>query len=49
MLMLDWDEDLSLGVPVVDRDHRRLIDLLNRVHLAGWDDQRRKDPGRSVI
>ena len=39
MLVLDWDEDLSLGVPVVDRDHRRLIDLLNRVHLAGWGDQ----------
>ena len=39
MLVLDWDEDLSLGVPVVDRDHRRLIDLHNRVHLAGWGDQ----------
>ena len=25
-----------LGIAVVDRDHRRLIDLMHRVHQRGW-------------
>jgi hemerythrin-like metal-binding protein len=35
---LRWEDGLSLDVPAVDRDHRALIDLLNRLHylrLAG--------------
>lgn len=36
-----WQDSLSLDVPAIDRDHKLLIDLLNRIHymeLAG-DDQ----------
>lgn len=35
-----WRENLSVGIPEIDRDHRRLIDILNRLHymaLAGDD------------
>lgn len=31
MAWLDWDEALSLGVPWVDDEHRRLIGIVNRV------------------
>jgi hemerythrin-like metal-binding domain len=36
-----WQDSLSLDVPAIDKDHKLLIDLLNRIHymeLAG-DDQ----------
>ena len=26
-----WSEDLSVGVPALDQDHRRLIELLNEI------------------
>jgi hemerythrin-like metal-binding protein len=34
MVPLHWRDSLSLNVPVIDRDHKRLIDLLNRVHYV---------------
>ena len=41
MTTFRWRDALSLDVPAVDKDHKHLIDLLNRIHymaLAG-DDQ----------
>lgn len=29
---IDWGEGLKIGVPKMDREHRRLIDLVNRMH-----------------
>jgi hemerythrin len=42
MTLLRWRDSLSLNVPAVDQDHKRLFDLLNRVRfldLAGDDPQ----------
>ncbi len=42
MALLHWKENMSLGNPAIDGDHKRLIDLFNRLHfmaLAGDDDQ----------
>ena len=38
MTLLRWRDSLSLNVPAIDNDHKRLFDLLNRVRfldLAG--------------
>lgn len=42
MALLHWKPNLSLGNAAIDNDHKRLIDLCNRLHfmtLAGDDDQ----------
>lgn len=42
MALLHWKPNLSLGNVAIDDDHKRLIDLFNRLHfmaLAGDDDQ----------
>lgn len=42
MTLLRWRDSLALNVPVIDADHRRLFDLLNRVRfldLAGDEPQ----------
>ena len=40
MAMLQWRDDLSVGVPAIDKDHQRLIDVLNRLRrLDGVSDQ----------
>ena len=36
MTRMSWDRDLDLGISVVDRDHRRLIDLFARVQSPAW-------------
>lgn len=33
MALLHWRESFSLGIPAIDKDHRRLIDAVNRLHL----------------
>jgi hemerythrin-like metal-binding protein len=32
MAFFDWDESLSVGIALVDEDHRQLIDLVNQLH-----------------
>lgn len=32
MAIVEWTEELSVGVPSLDRDHRHLIDLLNQLY-----------------
>lgn len=42
MALLHWKPNLSLGNAAIDGDHKRLIDLFNRLHfmaLAGDDNQ----------
>src|SRR5665647_998347 len=34
MALIDWNDGLKLGVAVVDRQHKRLIGILNRLHEA---------------
>jgi hemerythrin len=33
MSVMKWTEDLSVGNPLIDEDHRNLFDLLERLHL----------------
>jgi hemerythrin len=30
--ILEWDKRFELGVEFVDQDHKRLVDLLNKIH-----------------
>ncbi|MFO1127919.1 MAG: bacteriohemerythrin [Rhodospirillales bacterium] len=41
MMPFRWRDNLSLGVPAVDKDHRHLMALLNRLHysMLGGDDR----------
>jgi hemerythrin-like metal-binding protein len=42
MALLHWKANMSLGNAAIDGDHKRLIDLFNRLHfmaLAGDDNQ----------
>jgi hemerythrin len=41
MTLLDWKDAYSVGVPELDRDHKRLIGIINRVAEA-------EEGGRSV-
>ena len=34
MAPLEWKESYSVGVPTLDDDHRRLIDIINRIDEA---------------
>ena len=34
MALIEWDNSLKLGVAVVDRQHERLIGIINRLHEA---------------
>lgn len=34
MAFLDWNESLSVGFRLMDSDHKRLIDLVNKIHEA---------------
>ena len=37
MALIEWDDSLKLGIAVVDRQHARLIDIINRLHEATTD------------
>jgi hemerythrin-like metal-binding protein len=32
--LIEWKDEFSVGVPVVDHEHRELIDLINELHDA---------------
>ncbi len=32
MVLIEWREDFSIGVPEVDHEHRELIELINATH-----------------
>jgi hemerythrin-like metal-binding protein len=34
MAFIQWDESLSVGVPVIDGEHKSLIDCVNKLHEA---------------
>lgn len=34
MALLDWQETLSVGVPTIDAEHKKLVSLLNDLHVA---------------
>jgi hemerythrin-like metal-binding protein len=34
MALIEWDDSLKLGIAVVDRQHERLIEIINRLYEA---------------
>lgn len=34
MALMDWQETLSVGVPTIDTEHKKLVSLLNDLHTA---------------
>ena len=34
MSLIEWDDSLKLGIAVVDRQHERLVELINQFHEA---------------
>ena len=34
MALIEWNDSLKLGIEVVDHQHERLIDIINRLHDA---------------
>jgi hemerythrin-like metal-binding protein len=48
MVPLRWRDSLSLDVPVIDKDHKTLIDLLNRVHYLGLSGDDRDAIGATI-
>ena len=37
--LLTWDESYSVGVPVLDQQHKGLIDIINRLEISGTDSE----------
>lgn len=48
MPIVAWTEDMSVGVPGLDRDHQRLIDLLNRLYAVLRRDDARDEVGAVI-
>jgi len=44
MALIEWSENYSVGVASLDEQHKRLVELINRLHQAMLDGQ-----GRSVV
>lgn len=37
MSLIEWNDSLKLGIAVVDRQHERLVGIINRLHQATLD------------
>lgn len=48
MPLLEWTDDLKIGVDEVDRQHRHLVDILNRLHDAMQAGGKARDVARVV-
>ena len=40
MALLVWQDDLNIGIDVIDQQHRRIIEMLNHLHVAQASMQR---------
>ncbi len=36
MQWLIWNEDLNTGIPEIDGQHRRMLELINQIHYLAW-------------
>lgn len=48
MAYLDWNDNLSVNVPVIDGQHRELVRLINRLHDAMTQGQGQRVLGGTV-
>ncbi len=47
-MAMEWTSDLEIGVPVIDEQHRLLVDRLNRVSAAMAECQGEEEVGRTL-
>ena len=47
-MFITWSPDFETGVPAVDRDHKRLVDLINQVHAVVEEGGTAEDVGAVV-
>ena len=45
MAFFEWDDSLSVGVPLIDSDHQILISLINQLHETLEDEEARATMG----
>lgn len=45
MPLVTWTDDLSVGIDSIDSDHKLLVDLLNQLHAAVEDGERKETVG----
>lgn len=34
MALLIWQDDLDTGIEVIDHQHRRIVEMINHLHVA---------------
>lgn len=40
MALLVWQDDLNIGIDVIDHQHMRIVEMLNHLHVAQTSLQR---------
>ena len=40
MALLIWQDDLNTGIEVIDHQHRRIVEMINHLHVAQTSLQR---------
>lgn len=48
MAYIDWTEEYSVGIPVIDAQHQRLLRMINELHEALINRQTREAIGRII-
>ena len=48
MALITWGPSIMVGVPDIDKQHKRLVDLINELHTAMTKGQGRDVVGRVV-
>lgn len=43
--IVDWSDELSIGIPEIDKQHKVLVGLLNRLHQAILEHRAREECG----
>jgi len=47
-VQVEWDDSLSVGVPFIDEQHKRLIEIINKLDMACKQGQAREVVGQLI-
>ncbi|MDH2916006.1 MAG: bacteriohemerythrin [Gallionella sp.] len=48
MAKLNWTTDLNTGIPVIDKQHQRIVDYINELDTARSDGHKREEIGKVI-